>query len=259
MHDVMIVGYGPTGMLAAVLLGRAGHIVCGVRALRHNSTTCRASASCTTTCCACSRKSASATRSQPSTFFLPIYELANKGRILLCNNVQPRPRMAGPNSSRSTSRHSRPSSTGSRRAARRSSCSRAKRRRHRAGRRQRHCSPSRTGIGECASSADASLSDATAATASCAALSASSSSSSASTRTGWSSTPGRREPRPDLPYLRQFCEPAQPGMTMQMGADHRRWSFMIFPGEPHDGSDAARKTSGAASRAAKAARPTSSS
>ena len=23
-------------------------------------------------------------------------------------------------------------------------------------------------------------------------------------------------------------------MTMQMGAQHRRWSFMIFPGEPHE-------------------------
>ena len=23
-------------------------------------------------------------------------------------------------------------------------------------------------------------------------------------------------------------------MTMQMGAHHRRWSFMIFPGEPHE-------------------------
>ena len=43
-----------------------------------------------------------------------------------------------------------------------------------------------------------------------------------------------KRPRPDLPYLRQFCEPEQPGMTMQMGAQHRRWSFMIFPGEPHE-------------------------
>ncbi len=36
----------------------------------------------------------------------------------------------------------------------------------------------------------------------------------------------------DRPPLRQFCNPQQPGMTMQMGPDHRRWSFMIFPGEP---------------------------
>ena len=40
-----------------------------------------------------------------------------------------------------------------------------------------------------------------------------------------------QRPRPDLPFLRQFCEPEQPGMTMQMGPHHRRWSFMIFDGE----------------------------
>jgi len=39
---------------------------------------------------------------------------------------------------------------------------------------------------------------------------------------------------PGLPLLRQFCEPEQPGMTMQMGPDHRRWSFMIFPGESRE-------------------------
>ncbi len=43
-----------------------------------------------------------------------------------------------------------------------------------------------------------------------------------------------RRPRPDLPFLRQFCEPEQPGMTMQMGPHHRRWSFMIFDGETID-------------------------
>ena len=37
--------------------------------------------------------------------------------------------------------------------------------------------------------------------------------------------------RGNRPALRQFCEPEQPGMTMQMGPDHRRWSFMIFDDE----------------------------
>jgi 2-polyprenyl-6-methoxyphenol hydroxylase-like FAD-dependent oxidoreductase len=41
----------------------------------------------------------------------------------------------------------------------------------------------------------------------------------------------RRPQRADLPYMRQFCEPAQPGMTMRMGPHHRRWSFMLFDGE----------------------------
>jgi 2-polyprenyl-6-methoxyphenol hydroxylase-like FAD-dependent oxidoreductase len=40
-----------------------------------------------------------------------------------------------------------------------------------------------------------------------------------------------KRPKPDMPPLRQFCEPQQPGMTMQMGANHRRWSFMIFEDE----------------------------
>jgi len=40
-----------------------------------------------------------------------------------------------------------------------------------------------------------------------------------------------KRPRPGLPSVRQFCEPEQPGVTLQMGPHHRRWSFMIFPGE----------------------------
>lgn len=40
-----------------------------------------------------------------------------------------------------------------------------------------------------------------------------------------------KRPKPNMPPLRQFCEPQQPGMTMQMGAHHRRWSFMIFENE----------------------------
>jgi 2-polyprenyl-6-methoxyphenol hydroxylase-like FAD-dependent oxidoreductase len=41
--------------------------------------------------------------------------------------------------------------------------------------------------------------------------------------------------RPDMPAMRQLCEPEQPGVTLRMGPHHRRWSFMIFPGEsPED-------------------------
>ena len=42
-------------------------------------------------------------------------------------------------------------------------------------------------------------------------------------------------PRPGLPAMRQLCEPEQPGVTLYMGPNHRRWSFMIFPDEsPED-------------------------
>jgi 2-polyprenyl-6-methoxyphenol hydroxylase-like FAD-dependent oxidoreductase len=40
-----------------------------------------------------------------------------------------------------------------------------------------------------------------------------------------------KTPRPSLPLMRQLCEPEQPGVTLAMGPQHRRWSFMIFPGE----------------------------
>ena len=52
----------------------------------------------------------------------------------------------------------------------------------------------------------------------------------------WLVVDGRQKRgRGGRPELRQFCEPEQPGMTMQMGPDHRRWSFMIFDDElPED-------------------------
>jgi 2-polyprenyl-6-methoxyphenol hydroxylase-like FAD-dependent oxidoreductase len=38
-----------------------------------------------------------------------------------------------------------------------------------------------------------------------------------------------------LPPMRQLCEPEQPGVTLHMGPHHQRWSFMIFAGEsPED-------------------------
>ena len=43
------------------------------------------------------------------------------------------------------------------------------------------------------------------------------------------------KPRPGLPAMRQLCEPEQPGVTLYMGPNHRRWSFMIFADEsPED-------------------------
>ena len=35
----------------------------------------------------------------------------------------------------------------------------------------------------------------------------------------------------DLPLARQLCDPAQPGVMIQLGPAHRRFSFMILPGE----------------------------
>ena len=40
--------------------------------------------------------------------------------------------------------------------------------------------------------------------------------------------------RPALPAMRQYCEPEQPGVTLHIGPHHQRWSFMIFPGESRE-------------------------
>lgn len=37
--------------------------------------------------------------------------------------------------------------------------------------------------------------------------------------------------RESWPDLRQLCDPEQPGMAMRMGKYHRRWAFMIYPDE----------------------------
>jgi 2-polyprenyl-6-methoxyphenol hydroxylase-like FAD-dependent oxidoreductase len=37
--------------------------------------------------------------------------------------------------------------------------------------------------------------------------------------------------RAGLPPYQQFCDPDQPGMSLQIGPEHRRWSFMILPEE----------------------------
>ena len=84
MYDVVIVGYGPTGMLAAVKLGRAGH------RLR--------SSSATTTLYMLPRvgivhddvlrmfqEIGIVEKIAPATYFLPTYEMSNQGKILLSN------------------------------------------------------------------------------------------------------------------------------------------------------------------------------
>ena len=40
--------------------------------------------------------------------------------------------------------------------------------------------------------------------------------------------------RPKLPAMRQFCEPEQPGVTLHIGPHHQRWSFMIFREESRE-------------------------
>jgi 2-polyprenyl-6-methoxyphenol hydroxylase-like FAD-dependent oxidoreductase len=232
MHDVMIVGYGPTGMLAAVLLGRAGHRVAVFEryaqlynlprvGIVHDDVL------------RMFQEVGISDAIAPATFFLPTYELANKGRILLSNDVQP------------SATHGWPEFISIYQPAFEAELDRVAKGLPTVSVFQGHKA---VGIAQDAESVTLTVED----------------------RNGVRTERGRfligcdgghsfvrgalgiefeflgfdqdwlvidaraKKPRPDLPYLRQFCEPEQPGMTMQMGAHHRRWSFMIFPGEPHE-------------------------
>ena len=88
MYDVLIVGYGPTGMLAAVLLGRAGHRVAVIERYKtlynlprvgivHDDIL------------RMFQEIGCIERIWPSTYFLPVYEMAKNGRVLLSSEVAP--------------------------------------------------------------------------------------------------------------------------------------------------------------------------
>ena len=88
MYDVMIAGYGPTGMLAAILLGRAGHRVAVFERHRtlynlprvgivHDDVL------------RMFQEVGCIDRIWPATEFLPVYELAKHGRVLLSSKVAP--------------------------------------------------------------------------------------------------------------------------------------------------------------------------
>src|SRR5215475_12666057 len=89
MYDVVIVGYGPTGMLAAILLGRAGHRVAVLERYKtlynlprvgivHDDVL------------RMFQDVGIIDRIKPATFFLSKYELANQGRILMSNRIAER-------------------------------------------------------------------------------------------------------------------------------------------------------------------------
>jgi 2-polyprenyl-6-methoxyphenol hydroxylase-like FAD-dependent oxidoreductase len=233
MHDVAIVGYGPTGMLAAILLGRAGHRVVVFErypqlynlprvGIVHDDVL------------RMFQEVGISEQIAPATFFLPTYELANKGRVLLSNDVQPHATHGWPEfisiyqpvfeAELDRVAKNLPSVTvlqGHKIVALaqdtagvsvtvedESGAPHMERARYLVG-----CDGGNSFVRGALGiefeflgfDQDWLVIDAKA-----------------------------KRPRPDLPYLRQFCEPEQPGMTMQMGAHHRRWSFMIFPGEPHE-------------------------
>jgi len=231
MYDVLIVGYGPTGMLAAIKLGRAGHRVAVLEryetlynlprvGIVHDDVL------------RMFQEIGCAEKIAPATFFLPTYQLANQGRVLLSNDVAP------------LATHGWPEMTSIYQPAFEAELDVLAK-----------SLPSvdvfqgRTAV---ALSQDADKVTVTtedrdggrSAFEGLYLIGADGGNSFVREALGiamedlgfdqnWLVIDGkaRKPPRPDLPLLRQFCEPEQPGMTMQMGPDHRRWSFMIFPGE----------------------------
>src|SRR5579872_5308582 len=88
MYDVVIVGYGPTGMMAAILLGRAGHRVAVLE--RHETLYNLARVGIVhDDVLRMFQEVGCLDKVWPSTSFLPVYEMAKNGRILLSSEVSP--------------------------------------------------------------------------------------------------------------------------------------------------------------------------
>lgn len=230
MYDVIVAGYGPTGMLAAILLGRAGHKVCVLEryttlynlprvGIVHDDVQ------------RMFQEVRILDRVKPSMTFLPVYELANEGRVLLSSKVAP------------LATHGWPEFISVYQPAFEAELDRIVR-----------AEPNiELHQGETVIGVNQTLDSVTVTTKGASGesrfegrylIGADGGNSFVRSAIGveyedlgfdqaWLviDAKARREQRPDLPYMRQFCEPAQPGMTMRMGPDHRRWSFMLFDGE----------------------------
>jgi 2-polyprenyl-6-methoxyphenol hydroxylase-like FAD-dependent oxidoreductase len=229
MYDVLVAGYGPTGMMAAILLGRAGHRVAVLEqyeslynlprvGIVHDDIQ------------RMFQEIGCMEQVLPATEFLPVYELANGGQVLLSNAVEPH------------ATHGWPEMTSVYQPAFEAELDAIAKQLPNVDIFQGH---KIVAIGQ----------DAERAVVTVEAgggrreiegrwlIGADGGNSFIRDSLGiayedlgfdqnWLVIDAKEKPAARaLPPLRQFCEPAQPGMTMQMGPHHRRWSFMIFPGE----------------------------
>ena len=88
MYDVLIAGYGPTGMLAAALLGRAGHRV-GVFERYKTLYNLPRVGIVHDDVLRMFQEIGCIDRIWPSTYFLPVFDLAKHGQVLLSSDVAP--------------------------------------------------------------------------------------------------------------------------------------------------------------------------
>jgi 2-polyprenyl-6-methoxyphenol hydroxylase-like FAD-dependent oxidoreductase len=233
MYDVVIVGYGPTGMLAAILLGRAGHRVAVIE--RH------------TTLYNLPRvgivhddvlrmfqEVGCIDAIWPYTHFLPVYELAKHGEILLSSDVAP------------TATHGWPEYTSIYQPSFEKELDIAARAIPNVDLFQGETARA---IKQDANSITITTEDRDGKTRNFEGrylIGADGGNSFIRGALGieyenlgfdqnWLVVDAKLiRPRPDLPAMRQLCEPEQPGVTLYMGPNHRRWSFMIFPDESPD-------------------------
>ncbi len=231
MYDVIVVGYGPTGMLAAILLGRTGHKVAVLEryttlynlprvGIVHDDIM------------RMFQEVGCMEQVQPSMYFLPIYELARNQRVLMSSPVAPMAThgwpefisvyqpafeaeldvlvQAAPNIDLLTGQ-------------------------------------TVVALEQDAESVTVTVEDASGArTGFSASYVIGADGGNSFVRSAldieyehlgfeqdWLVIDGRalRPERDDLPEYRQFLEPELPHMTLRMGPDHRRWSFMLLPGE----------------------------
>jgi 2-polyprenyl-6-methoxyphenol hydroxylase-like FAD-dependent oxidoreductase len=233
MYAVVIAGYGPTGMLAAILLGRAGHRVAVIEryttlynlprvGIVHDDVL------------RMFQEIGCIDEIWPATHFLPVYELAKNGRILLSSDVAP------------MATHGWPEYISIYQPSFEKELDRiAKAERNIEiflGETVTAIAQGHDGVTATAQS----LEGATRQVEGRFLIGADGGNSFVRAALGipyedlgfdqnWLVIDAKeKRARPGLPAMRQFCEPEQPGVTLFMGPHHRRWSFMIFPDESPD-------------------------
>ncbi len=233
MYDVVIVGYGPTGMLAAILLGRAGHRVAVIEryttlynlprvGIVHDDVL------------RMFQEVGCIDAIWPFTHFLPVYELAKHGEILLSSDVAPLATHGWPEyTSIYQPSFERELDIAARAvpsvdlfqgqtacAVTQDATSITVTTEDRDGKTRRF--QGRYLIG--ADGGNSFIRDALGITY-----------ENLGFDQNWLVIDAKALKPKDLPAMRQLCEPEQPGVTLYMGPNHRRWSFMIFPDEsPED-------------------------
>jgi 2-polyprenyl-6-methoxyphenol hydroxylase-like FAD-dependent oxidoreductase len=230
MYDVLIVGYGPTGMLAAALLGRAGHRV-GVFE-RHKTLYNLARVGIVhDDVLRMFQEIGVIDRIWPSTFFLPVYEMAKNGKVLLSSDVAPmathgwpeyisiyQPAFEGELDEVVKAQPSVDVFQGERVLAveQNDECVTITTQDEKGQNRKqqgRYLIASDGGNSFLRQALGVPYEN-------------------LGFDQDWLVIDGRaKKGHAHWPAMRQLCEPEQPGVTLHMGPHHQRWSFMIFPGE----------------------------